>query len=130
MNKTQSFHKTIRISEQIFDQKFDFSANDVEKKILEKRLSIKSIQSFHVTYTICKNLEFQDAYDLNGNIVAKIEGKTGESNIDEDFAVVLFTKEVNFDSDQLENIDIEILVDNEVDVAEIASQYLSLFIYM
>ncbi|MDR0744366.1 MAG: hypothetical protein LBE97_00185 [Holosporales bacterium] len=136
-NIKPEFSRPIKISSDILDKNFKIYANEQELNQLAKRFELHQIKNLSLQYIIMHKLDIIGAYILMAEInalVTKFVIKTSEENlkINEKFDVVFLTeKQAKENEKQLTEFDIEILSDdNIIDIGEIASQYLSLCVFM
>ena len=138
MTKTvPEFSRFVEITDHILNVKWKLEATFEELQALAKRFDVIRIDNLYLEYMIISKHDILGAYELVASIKSRvikyIIDETEESiDIDENFDVVLLTKDMaknNYDA--LRECDIEIFNDDRrIDVGEIASQYLSLCIFM
>ncbi|MDR2666832.1 MAG: hypothetical protein LBB34_01790 [Holosporales bacterium] len=104
---------------------------------MAKRFEIEKIKNFEFEYIITKREDIWDAYSLFGRIIATVikftvAEKDESVEINEKFDVILLSEDTARNNyEQLQDSDIELFDKNkEIDIGEIAAQYLSLCIFM
>jgi DNA-directed RNA polymerase beta' subunit len=131
------FSRIVEINEHVLNKKFEILANEEELRKLADRFGLYCIKNLSLKYIITNKTNISKTYILAAEMkssITKFIMEDSEENIEinEKFDVLLLTKEIQKENeDQLKEFDIEILSDcNSVDIGEIASQYLSLFVFM
>ena len=131
------FSRVIKVDDSLLDTKFNIDATESELAKIATRLDLHSIKNMKLEYIITVRPDIPGAFNfvchLTSDIVRFIiDGVEETCQIDEEFDVVLIEEQSLKDSVEiLKNDDVEILdADGMVDIGEIASQYLSLFVYM
>lgn len=119
------------------EKKFELSAEKHELENLAERFEVTDIKFLRVNYIIMEKPDILGAYVLVLEIKSEvtkfmIEGKEENISIDDKFDVILLDESMAKNNyEQLKDFDIEIFDEKmQVDVGEIASQYLSLCIFM
>jgi Cu/Ag efflux pump CusA len=131
------FQRVVKLCEVTLDVKISTRANLEELAHIAKRFDVEKIKRFEFEYIITKKEDIWDAYSMFGRIVAtvvnfSVAGKDESIDIDEKFDVTLLSEDAARNNyEQLQDLDIEVFDKNkEIDVGEIAAQYLSLCIFM
>ena len=131
------FSRIVEIKHSILDKKFKTEANADELDALARRFEVSRIDNLNFEYLITEKTDISGAYVLIASIKSKVvkyivEGNEEIVDINEKFDVVLVTKDMARNNyEELREFDIEIFDnDKRLDVGEIASQYLSLCIFM
>ena len=131
------FSRNIRIDDSILNKKFEIKATTEECDALAERFKIHKIHNLKATYMVSQKNDIYGAYLLSMHLISKvskisIESNSDEIDIDEEMDIVLLDEDAARNNhEQLDEYDIEILEqDMNVDVGEIAAQYLSLCIFM
>ena len=136
MSNELRFSKIVKIEESTINQKMQLSASEQDLKYLAERFDIFRINKLELEYIITLKDDIPNAYTLICRLVSNvtkflINDFEENTEIDEKFDVVLLEEEVAKNHmEQLEDMDIEIINEQEFDIAEIAAQYLSLCVYM
>ena len=137
MQKCSEFSRVIEIKESLLDKTFETRANSEELLALANRFEVHKIDNLDLGYLVTKKSDILGAYILVASIKSKvikfiIEGREESVELNEKFDVVLVTEDMARNNyEELKEFDIEIFSeDKRVDVGEIASQYLSLCIFM
>lgn len=134
---TPEFSRIIQINSSILDKRFQIIANEEECDRLSYRFNLECIKNLEAECIITKREDLENSYTLichmKSDIVKfKIEDDEEKFIIEEEFSVVLL--DPSYESrnlDFLDNEDIEFLSQNDsVDIGEIVSQYVSLFVFM
>lgn len=135
--KCSEFSRVIEIKESLLDKTFETRANSEELLALANRFEVHKIDNLDLGYLVTKKSDILGAYILVASIKSKvikfiIEGREESVELNEKFDVVLVTEDMARNNyEELKEFDIEIFSeDKRVDVGEIASQYLSLCIFM
>ena len=135
--KCSEFSRVIEIKETLLDRKFETKANSDELVALAERFDVHKIENLTLDYFVTEKQDILGAYTLIASIKSKVikfivEDREESMEINEKFDVVLLNEDMarnNFE--ELREFDIEVFnEDKRVDVGEIASQYLSLCIFM
>ena len=131
------FSRIIEIKEQILNKKHKLEATYEELQALAKRFDVIRIDNLSLDFMIISKHDILGAYDLVATIKSRvikfiIDENEESIDIDENFDVVLLTNDMAKNNyEELRERDIEIFnEDKRIDVGEIASQYLSLCIFM
>ncbi len=131
------FSRLIELDDSILEKKFESKAEKHELEALAKRLDVFKINDFKLDYIITNKQDILGAYTLIASIEAKIvkflvEGNEESTEIKDKFDVILLTEDMARNNyEQLKDFDIEVFdEDKKVDVGEIATQYLSLCVFM
>ncbi len=137
MSNNNEFSRIIKIENSILEKKFQIKADEFELKALAKRFDVYKIKFLHSDYIITHKTDILGAYILSLSVqssVTKFMIGEKEENIliDDKFDIILLDESMARNNyDQLKDYDIEIFDQNmQVDVGEIAAQYLSLCIFM
>lgn len=135
--RQHEFSRVVEIRGSVLNKKFETQANSEELAALARRFEINRIEKLNLDYLITEKHDILGAYTLIASIKSKvvkfvIEGKEETLDIDEKFDVVLVTEDMAKNNyEELQEFDIEVFnEDKKVDIGEIASQYLSLCIFM
>lgn len=136
LNKNE-FSRVIEINDSIIEKQFKIEATPQELKALSKRFDIENIKFLKSDYIITPKTDIFGAYVLTqhiNSIVTKftIDGMEENIVIDNKFDTVLLNESMARNNyEQLKDFDIEIWDENnQVDIGEIAAQYLSLCVFM
>lgn len=135
-NQTPEFSRIIDIASDVLNKKTEIVANQDELKKLAERFGLHEISDLKLEYIVAPKEDIQEALILSGRLLANvtkfiINEFEEKSQIDEKFDVILIEERlVQENLEQIKDCDIEIIDDNIVDIGEIASQYLSLCVYM
>ncbi len=136
-HKWSEFSRIIELKGNLLDKKFETKASSEELLALANRFEVYKIDNLDLDYLITEKSDIWGAYMLVASIKSKVvkfivEGKAECMEINEQFDVVLVTEDIARNSyEELREFDIEIFnEDRKIDVGEIASQYLSLCIFM
>ena len=131
------FSRIVEITDHILNVKWKLEATFEELQALAKRFDVIRIDNLYLDYMIISKHDILGAYELVASIKSRvikyiIDGKEESVDVDENFDVVLVTNDMAKNNyDELREYDIEIFnEDKKIDVGEIASQYLSLCIFM
>ena len=135
--KWSEFSRVVEIKGSLLDKKFVTRATPEELAALANRFEVYKIDNLDLDYLITEKSDILGAYVLVASIKSKVikfivEGKEESAEINEKFDVVLVTEDMARNNyEELKEFDIEVFdEDKRVDVGEIASQYLSLCIFM
>lgn len=136
-NQKREFSRIIELDDSILEKKFELNAEKQELEDLAKRLDVVKILDFKLEYIITNKHDILGGYSLIASIDAKvvkflIDGKEEVINVKDKFDVVLLTEDMARNNyEQLKDFDIEVFdEEKKIDVGEIASQYLSLCVFM
>ena len=130
------FSRVVKIDDSILNKKLKVYAEEPELKTLANRLNLERVNFLNLEYIIIPKEDIKGAFsliaELQSNVTKFIINEYEENAlIDEKFDVILINeKDLKPNLELLQDFDIELLVEGTVDIGEIASQYLSLCIYM
>ena len=130
------FSRVIKIDDFILNKKLKVCAEEFELKNLANRLNLERVNFLNLEYIITPKEDLKGAFSLIAELKSNvtkfvIEGREENALIDEKFDIVLLNeKDLKPNLELLQDVDIELLVEGAIDIGEIASQYLSLCIYM
>ncbi|MBA4249463.1 MAG: hypothetical protein C0432_05435 [Candidatus Puniceispirillum sp.] len=127
-NQTE-FSRIIKLNEWLDkESKLEFHLEEHEKKDLAKRLDVKIVHTFKLLLNIQRVEKDLIDFDIDGVIIAQWENsKSDVFDIEETFKTKVLHSSLSLaDDDFLE--DIEYTDDGNVDVGEIATQYLIIMI--
>ena len=136
-NRQNEFSRSVELKESNLEKKIKVSATKEELEELAIRLDVQRIDNLQVTYIITDMPSILGAYMLVATLESKvvkfvIEETEEAIEISDNFDVVLVTEDMARNNyEELREHDIEIInEERKVDIGEIATQYLSLCIYM
>lgn len=131
------FSRVVEVRKNILDKKFEIFASNDDLKGLANRFGIFDIESLTLKYTISDKANIAGAYLLSIEITSSltksvVAGLEENMEIEENFDIILLNEKAAKENEKrFKNSDVEILSENNsVDIGEIASQYLSLFVFM
>ena len=131
------FSRVVELREAILNRRFEAKATSEELRALAQRFEVHRIDELEIEYFIIEKHDVLGAYTLMVSLKSKvvkfvIDGNEENVDVNEKFDVVLLSEDMARNNyEELKEFDIEILgEDRTVNVGEIASQYLSLCIYM
>ena len=131
------FSRVVELRDAILNRKFEARATDEELCALAHRFDVHRIDELDIEYFITNKHDILGAYTLMVTLRSKvvrfvIDANEESIDVDEKFDIVLLSEDMARNNyEELKEFDIEIFSgDRKIDVGEIASQYLSLCVYM
>ena len=118
------------------DYELELTKDDLE--LVRNHMDLCELSDLEIKYTFSENNIFHKTYDVSITISANYRIISGENNecsetmlSSDTFVTTLLDKNItNISKDVMRDMDIELISNNQFDIADLAIQHLSLMLYM